>query len=229
MKKAALLLNIFLVAGLFVTIGVKEALAAPHIIMDPSSGNYSIGDTFKVTVKVDSGIEVIGGVDGVGTYDSAKLELVSTVKSSPMVFDATDGGGNCSIDNSAGIGKFNFSCYSNDALNDRVANGDLVVLTFKAKASGTAVANFTCASGSTTDSNVVKSATATDVIVCNENVGGSYVIGGTSTTATDTPTATVTTTTTTSELPKTGGIGTTLGLIIFGAISLASVVFLKFL
>jgi len=234
MKKTALFFNFLLIAILFGTVGVKAAVAGPHLIMSPSSGTYSVDGTFSVTVKVDSGTETVGGVDGVGTYDSTKLELVSTTKASPMVFESTDSGGGCSISTTAGVGKFSFSCYSNDALSDKVVNGDLVVLNFKAKATGTAVAGFTCASGSTTDSNIVKSSTATDVIVCGENVGGSYTInssGSTDTTATNTPTPTTTSsaTTTASELPKTGGVGATFGLIIFGIVSFASVALLKLL
>jgi LPXTG-motif cell wall-anchored protein len=34
---------------------------------------------------------------------------------------------------------------------------------------------------------------------------------------------------TATELPKTGGVSSTIGLIVFGAISLASALFLKFL
>jgi LPXTG-motif cell wall-anchored protein len=42
-------------------------------------------------------------------------------------------------------------------------------------------------------------------------------------------TATPTVIATATELPKTGGIASTLGLIVFGAVSLASALFLKFL
>ncbi|MFA6361759.1 MAG: PQQ-binding-like beta-propeller repeat protein, partial [Candidatus Shapirobacteria bacterium] len=51
-------------------------------------------------------------------------------------------------------------------------------------------------------------------------------------TTTTTPTVTAiitTTTTTTSELPRAGGIASTLGLIVFGTVSLVSALFLKFL
>jgi LPXTG-motif cell wall-anchored protein len=232
MKKTVFIINTLLIAFLIAGVSVKAVEAAPHLSMSPATGNYAVGDTFKVIVKVDSGTEAVGGVDGVGTYDSAILDIVSAVKASPMVFDSTDGGGDCSIDSTATAGKFNFSCYSNNALNDKTAVGDLIVLTFKAKANGTAVTSFTCASGSTTDSNIVKSSTATDVISCSDNVGGSYTISGSSststTTATDTPVIT-STATTSAELPKTGGVATTFGLIIFGAVSLISAVFLRFL
>lgn len=244
MKKIALILNILVINSFFMAIGARGVMAAPHLIANPSSGSYNVDNTFTVTIKADSVAEIISGVDGVGTYDSAKLELVSAVKSSPMVFDAVDGGGNCSAIDTAEAGKFSFSCYSNNSLENKAINGDLVVLTFKAKAVGTAVIAFTCTSGSTVDSNIVKSLASTDVIVCGENVGGSYTItaatgGATISTPTPTPTnapasspLTTTTTTTTraaTELPKTGAIGSTVGLIVFGAVSLLSALFLKFL
>jgi len=235
MKKIALILNSFLIIGLFSVVSAKAVMASPHLIMNPASGSYSVGNNFSVIVKVDSGVEITSGVDGVGTYDSTKLELVSAVKSSPMVFDALDGGGNCSVIDTAEVGKFSFSCYPNNSLENKTASGDLVVFTFKAKAVGTAVVGFTCASGSTVDSNIVKASLSTDVIVCGENIGGSYIITaattGDSTTTTPTPTLTPTTTTTkaATELPQTGGIGSTIGLLVFGAISLISILFLKFL
>ena len=242
----ALFLNILLIAVLFLTGGVKVVLAAPNLSLDPSTGTYTNGSTFSVTAKVNSGTEIVGGVDGVGTYDSDKLELTSIVKATSMVFDSTNGGGGCSITTAAG-GKFSFSCYANDALTDTAVNGDLVVLNFTAKATGTAVVKFTCASGSTIDSNIVKTSTLSDAIVCADNINGSYVItdGSTIATSTSTPTptptptsttsidtsvtSTPTSTTTTTELPQTGSIGSTVGLIVFGAISLASALFLKFL
>lgn len=226
MKKTAWSLNTVLILFLLVTSNAKAVMASPHLSLDPSSGNYSVNNTFSVTAKVDSASEVIGGVDGVGSYDSSRLELTSATKASGMVFESTDGGGNCSIDTST-TGKFSFTCYSNDSLTDKAQNGSLVVLNFKAKATGTAAVTFTCASGSTTDSNIIKTSTSSDVITCGENVNGSYVIGeassSTSTSATNTPVPSSTT------LPKTGGVGMTLGLIVFGAVSLASAAFLKFL
>ncbi len=221
MKKTAFLTSLILLM-LFASTA-KAAMASPHLSLSPSSGNYSVNDTFTVTVNVDSASEVVGGVDGVGTYDSSKLELVTPTKASGMVFESTDGGGSCSISSSAGTGKFSFTCYSNDALTDKAVNGPLVVLNFKAIATGTATVGFTCTNGSTTDSNITKTSTSGDVIACGENVGGSYTIGESDgSAATNTPTGA-------SSLPKTGSVGMTLGLIAFGAVSVLSAVFLKFL
>ncbi len=226
MKKTAWLLNTFLILFLLTASSVKAAVAGPHLLVDPSSGNYSVNGTFSVTVKIDSASEVVGAIDGIGTYDSDKLELVSINKAPSMVFEGISGGGSCTVESASG--RFNFTCYSNDSLSDQSLSGNLVVLNFKAKATGTATVNFVCASGNTTDSNIIKTSNAVDVIACGENVGGSYVIGN-STGGEDTTTAPTSSTTTSTELPKTGGVGATLGLIVFGAISLASAVFLKFL
>ena len=226
MKKVVLILSFS-----FLAVSAQAVNAAAHLTVDPTSGTYSIDGTFKVTLGVDSGSETIGGVDGVGTYDSTKLELTSIDQASSMIFASSEDGGNCAIDKTAAAGKFNFSCYSNSTVGDKVAKGDLVVITFKGKSTGTASLNYTCSSGSTIDSNIVKSSTVTDVISCGENQSGSYTINssssGDSETATETPTPT--TTGTSSELPKTGGVGVTLGLVVFGLVSLISALFLKFL
>lgn len=229
MKKTALIL---ILSFSFLGLSVRAVSAAAHLTVSPTSGTYSVGGTFKVTLGVDSGSDTVGGVDGVGTYDSAKLELTSIEQASAMVFSSSEDGGNCAIDKTASAGKFSFSCYSNSSVGDKVAKGDLVVITFKGKATGTAALNYTCASGSTTDSNIVKSSTVTDVIGCSENQSGSYTINssssGSSDTTTSAPTATGTITAS-SELPKTGGVGVTLGLVAFGLVSLISALFLKFL
>jgi len=224
MKKTAWLFNFVFILVLLTASTAKAAMAGAHLSLSPSSGDYSVDESFTVTMNADSASEVVGGVDAVGTYDSAKLELVSATKASGMVFESTDGGGNCSI-NTATAGKFSITCYSNDALTDKAINGPLVVLNFKAKATGTATVGFTCASGSTTDSNIVKTSTSGDVIVCGENVGGLYTIGesdgdgGSDSATTKTPTS----------LPKSGNTGVTLALSIFGAVGVLSAIFLRFL
>lgn len=227
MKKTAWSLNTILILFLLVTSNAKAVMASPHLSLDPSGGNYSVNSTFSVTAKVDSASEVIGGVDGVGTYDSSRLELTSATIASGMVFDSTDGRGSCSIDTSTS-GKFSFTCYSNDSLTDKAQNGSLVVLNFKAKATGTAAVTFTCTNGLTTDTNIIKTSTSADVAVCGENVNGSYTIGESSSTTTTT-TSTSAPVSTSTTLPQTGSVEMTLGLIIFGAVSLASAMFLRFL
>lgn len=225
------ILNLSLVLGLFL-FGARSVQAAAYLTVNPTSKSINTNDTLTVTLGVNSGTETVGGVDGVGTYDSAKLELTSIVQASDMVFASSEDGGSCTIDKTAAAGKFSFSCYSNSSVGDKAVSGNLVTLTFKAIATGTASLNYTCSGTSTTDSNIVKSTTVTDVITCASNQSGSYTIGsGSSSTteSTSTPTSATTTTTTSSELPKTGTTGVTVGLVVFGLVSLVSAVFLKFL
>lgn len=225
MRKAALIL---ILSFSFLAVGARAVEAAAYLTVSPTTGSYTTGSTFTVTLGVNSGGETIGGVDGVGTYDSSKLDLTSIVQASDMVFASSEDGGSCTIDKSAADGKFSFSCYSNSTVGDKAVSGSLVTLTFEAVSSGTATLNYTCTSGSTTDSNIVKSSTVTDVITCSSNQSGSYTISGETTTSSD-ATSTPTPTGTSSELPQTGSTGLTIGLVVFGLVSLASAAFLKFL
>lgn len=228
MKKTALLFNIFLVLGLLFLVNTKAVLAGPYLSLNPATGNYIVGENFSVIAKMNSGGEIIGGADGVGTYDSTILDLVSIEKASSLVFSTTDDGGSCSISEFE-KGKFSFACYSNSNTSSNSNSGDLVVFNFKAKAVGTGLVKFNCTQGLTTDTNVIKTEPVGDVIVCSENVNGSYVITAGSGEATTSTTTVSTEESKGNELPKTGIIGGTLGLILFGAVSVVSAVFLKFL
>mgnify|MGYP000934276119 CR=1 FL=1 len=227
MKKAALLFNVFLMLGLLMTTSTKAALAGPHQSFSPSSGTYTVGEEFSVTVKMDSGSQVVGGADGYGTYDSKILELVSVEEAPSLVFETTDDGGSCSVSDPES-GKFSYSCYSNSNSSSNSNNGDLVVFNFKAKAVGTGLVKFNCTQGSTTDTNIIKASPVGEIIVCSENVNGSYVVKA-GDGDDDTSDTTEETEEETEELPKTGAIGATLGLILFGAVSVVSAVVLKFL
>ena len=227
MKKTAWLSTVF-VFLLVSQIGVKAAYAGAKLYLDPSSATKNVNETFSVTVKADSGGEVVGGVDGIGTYDSTRLELLDITTASGMVFSSLDGSGNCQPGTMSG-GKFSFTCYANSAVDNTAISGNLVVLNFKAKATGTANVAFSCTAGSTVDSNIVKTSTSGDIISCSENGSGSYTIndGGGSTTTTSSATSTPVPEST--ELPRTGNVGATIGLVSFGLVSLLSAVFLKFL
>ncbi len=234
MKKTAWLSTIFVFLALMSQVEAKTVYAGAKLYLDPASATKTLNETFNVTARVDSGGEVVGGVDGVGTYDSSRLELISITKASDMVFSDLDSGGSCQIGTSSG-GKFSFTCYANSAVDNTAAAGSLVVFNFKAKATGTANVAFSCTSGSTVDSNIVKTSTSGDVISCSENGSGSYVINEGSNTSAPTSTSTTTSTATSTpipsstELPQTGNVEMTIGLISFGLVSLLSAVFLKFL
>jgi len=256
MKKTVINIFTFVLAALLVAVNANAISAAPRLTLTPVTGSYTNGSEFKVSIGVNSDGEKSSAVDVWTTFDKARLEVVSIEKAAnpPFDFDMTP-----KINNTAGT--FEFSCASKNmnAFEDTVITGELAVVTFKAKSTGTAALNFTCSPGSTTDSNIFNS-DINDVISCSANSVGSYTItaGSSSTTVTPTPTkattvtptpttttnttVTPTSTTTTSSssttltptnattsLPQTGAVGSTVGLIIFGAISLASALFLKLL
>lgn len=211
-------------------LSIKPVVAAgPLLKLTPSTGTYTNGSTFTVTMGVDSGTEKSQGVDAWMTFNSGLLEVQSIETASSPAFSFALGK---NIYNDTG--KFDISCSSTDmsTYGATVLNGDLVVITFKAKSTGTANVNFSCTAGSTTDSNIFNM-TAADVINCASNVNGTYTINaGSSTDPTATPTTSGSSTTTTSgdeELPQTGGIGTTLGLLIFGMVGVLSSLALRFL
>lgn len=234
MKKTAIKIFTFVIALLLVAVNANAVNAAPRLTLTPVSGSYTNGSTFTVSIGVNSETEKSSAVDVWATFDPAILEVVEIKKSTtpPFPFDMTP-----VIDNVGG--KFDFSCASTNmsAAEDVAINGELAVVTFKAKATGTGIVRFTCTPGLTTDSNIFNSA-LNDVISCSANSSGSYTITAataSSTTTTPTPTTATSTSTTTltttaaTTLPQTGVIGTTVGLIVFGAISLISALFLKFL
>ena len=247
MKKTVINIFTFVLVALLVAVNANTVSAAPRLTLTPVTGSYTNGSEFKVSIGVNSDGQKSSAVDVWATFDKSKLEVVSIdkVANPPFDFDMTP-----KIDNTAGT--FEFSCASKNmnAFDDTVIVGDLAVVTFKAKATGTAALNFTCSSGSTIDSNIFNS-DINDVISCGANSVGSYTITAGSSSTTVTPTTTVTTTVTptptstkttsssssttltptsaTTSLPQTGAVGSTVGLIIFGAISLASALFLKFL
>jgi len=212
----------------------KPTMAAgPLLKFTPSSGSYTNGSTFTVSLGVDSGTEKSAAVDAWVTFDSAKLEVVSIETASNPAFSFALGK---NIYNDTG--KFDVSCASTDmgTYTATILSGDLVSVTFRAKATGTANVNFSCVTGSTVDSNIFNME-AVDVIACASNVGGVYTITAgsdsgttdTSPTSTPVPTSSTSTTTTSEELPRTGSMGTTIGLMIFGIVGVLTSFALRFL
>ncbi len=237
MKKTALLFNVFLIAGLVFGVSAKAVFAGPNLSLSPETGNYNVGQEFDVIVKLDPGGEEVSGADGKGTYDGARLELVSIKESPSLVFtdapNSLEEVRGCDI-NEEDIGRFSFTCMANNHLDPGSSGGDLVIFKFKAKSTGTALVKFDCTAGSTTDSGITRNDPVADVIVCGENKNGTYIIeagSGSSPTNTPAPSNSDDTTQTEEdgELLQTGGIGATVGLILFGFVSVASAVFLKFL
>lgn len=211
----------------------KGAVAAgPLLKFNPNSGTYTNGGTFTVKIGVDSDIEQTMAIDVWSTFDATKLEIVSIVKSPTLADNYGLSADAANIDNANG--KFSMSFYSSGgsaAFEAKTVSGDLATITFKAKAIGTANVNFTCAAGSSIDSNIFNVSTV-DVINCGSNINGVYTItdGGGGTTADPTATPVVSTSTAGDEqLPQTGSVGATIGLLIFGIVGVLSSLALRFL
>lgn len=201
--------------------------AGPNLYFTPSTESHTNGSTFSVIIGVNSGTEKSQAVDAWVTFDSSKLEVQSIETASNPAFVFSLGK---NIYNSSG--KFDITLASTDmsTYNAAVISGNLVTVTFKALSTGTANVNFTCASGSTTDSNIFNTSSS-DVIDCASNVNGVYTItdsssssSSSSSTTTSTPTPT-----STSTLPKTGDVGTTVGLMVFAVVGILSSLALRFL
>ncbi len=213
---------------------VEAVLAGPMLKLTSPTGSYENGATFKVTVGVDSGTAKSMAVDAFMTFDSAKLEVVSIEAPTTPAFVFSMGK---NIYNTDGKFDMSFNPSGDAVLSDSTAiKGDLAVVTFRAKSTGTAAVNFTCTAGSTIDTNIFDTL-GNDVIDCASNINGSYTItagsssGGSSTTAPTTVPTTVVNNVTSApgELPRTGGFETTLGLMIFGLVGALAGVALRWL
>ena len=229
MKKICLVIFVFLAVT-----SVGAVQAGPMLKLTSPTGSYENGTTFKVTVGVDSGTAKSIAVDAWVTFDATKLEVVSIDPASTPAFVNSMGK---NIYNTEGKFDMSFNAAGDAGIAEAVAiRGDLAVVTFKAKAAGSAAVNFTCTAGSTIDTNIFDT-TGNDVIDCVSNVNGSYTITASPGGATDPPTAptavptTVVNNVTTvpGELPRTGGVGATLGLMIFGIVGALAGVALRWL
>jgi len=216
------------------TAASNAVVAGPMLKLTPSSGSHNNGSTFEVTVGVDSGTAKSMAVDAFLTFDASKLEVVSIENPASPAFVFTMGK---NIYNSDGKIDMSFNPSGDSTLSEStVIKGDLAVIKFKAKNIGTARVDFTCQAGSTIDTNIFDNQ-GIDVIDCASNQDGSYAIiaggGNPEPTSppgeTSNPQPTVTPSAGGSELPRAGGVGTTIGLLIFGIVGVLAGTILKWL
>jgi len=207
------------------------AMAAPHFTLTPATGSQTVGQNFVVTMGIDSDIEKVIGVDIKASFDLTKLEVVSIEKG---VIPA-DGyqfsfvPGQALIHNDTGTFEATLTPTNQSVLVGPIAKHELLKVTFKPKAVGTATFNYTCSAGSVVETNIISQA-GVDVVDCASNQSGSYTItAGVGTTgavaaATATPIAT---TSAKSALPQTGGVENTLFLMFFGISSIGAALYFK--
>ena len=233
MRKLNLKLSFFLLVCLMFFTSKVQALAVPHFTFTPTSGTYSVGTTFAVILGVDSDIEKVVAMDVVGTFDKDKLELVSINKitTPDPAFQFSYDANTAIIHNDTGKFEVTLSPLSSSVFDGVVAKQNLLTLYFRPKSSGSAALNLTCLQGAVNDSNILNPSSV-DVDSCTANQSGLYTIEpGVGGEVIVTPTKTVTPVQTkeATELPQTGGLGTTVGLLIFAAVGIISALFLRLL
>jgi hypothetical protein len=230
-----------LLVVLFFVLAIRPVWALePMMKLVPSSGTYTKNTTFDVIVAVDSGAVETLAIDVHLKFDPSKVEIVSAEPVANLLETVGLVSIGPTIENA--LGKFHDNYYiSSEKHPDEKAtvSGNLLSIKFKPKVAGTINIDFDCTSGSMADSNIFDATTTADMINCASNINGVYTItdGGTPdpTTLPSNPTTSPSNPdptevpTQTNELPKTGMIETTIGLIVFGIVSVLSSIALKFL
>jgi hypothetical protein len=196
LRKIVFTLIIFL--GLW-RVGTVFAQAGPRLYFQPSSGNYEVGETFDIVVKIDTGDKESMAADALISFDESKLKVNKVVEGD--FFSGFD----YNIENNNG--KLTIYLFSEQALVTNSGQGNIATVTFEATDEGTAATSFLCESGVDTDS-AIWDQQGNDLIDCAACGSGSYTIGE-SAEPTNTPAPTSTTvpdqpTSTPSSLPETG-------------------------
>jgi hypothetical protein len=127
--------------------GKKENLSA-SFALDPSSGSFSVGQTFEMAIKIDTGNLLTTGADAIISYSSSDLEAVSI--QTGTVFQNYPG----KVIDTAN-GKISISGTINPGGDGYNGNGVFATITFKALRSVNSTAvKFDFTQNKTTDSNV---------------------------------------------------------------------------
>ncbi|GAI10412.1 unnamed protein product, partial [marine sediment metagenome] len=160
--KKTLILALCIFALFFACFWVNEAQGASvSLYLSPSSGTYTVGSTFPVAVKVNSGGYAINAAEGVLVFNTKELEVVSVSKSSSIFSLWTT---EPTFSNSTG--NITFGGGTPDKFTG--TSGTIITITFKAKANASAKVTFS--SGS------VLAADGKGTNVLDNMVSGTYVI-----------------------------------------------------
>jgi hypothetical protein len=228
-----------LVLGLVMTGAgrVAAVMAVGSYGLTPTTGSYEVGNNFSVVVDVNSGTEGVAGLDVFGTFDSAKLEMVSIEKVTTggiwSLFESDFTNSQyMSFSNSAGTFSMTAYSISNTPVGVSGISGAFMKFNFKAKATGTASVNFSCTAGSISETNIINT-DSLDIVDCASNDSGSYtIIAGTGGDSDPAPTLVpgeATVAPTAGELPQTGSLTQTLGMIVFGTVTFLGALMLRWL
>lgn len=231
--KRKIIISLFLL--LFLVVGkVRAVEAVGFFTLSPAVDTFDQGSDFSVLLGASSGGEAVVGIDAVGSFDATKLELtgISKIDTANVYQFVSYSETLVTIDNAAGTFAVTLTPVGSIHEGQSVDEAFLR-LNFKAKATGVASVNFTCEAGAVTESNIINQS-ALDIVECASNQSGSYTINasGGDDGGGDTPEPTATTAPSTSggdELPQTGSVAQTVGMVIFGAVSVMGALMLKWL
>lgn len=187
----------------------KPAQAAV-VKFNPPTKSVAVGESFDVTVDIDTKTEQTTATDTVITFDPNLAEITtvefnaSAYPTNTKILDNTDG-------------SLRTTSTHVDPVNALTGQDTIMTITIKAKAAGIANFVFTCTTAETADSNIFKTGTTEDIIECGNLTNGAYSIAlsGTTPAATATPTPTQT-------IPQSGNIGPT-GYFLLGGAALLGI------
>jgi hypothetical protein len=162
----AIALGWFALSAGTITPAYAQSAGSAKVSISPASGSYAVGKTFVASVMLDSGGGVgVNAADGALSFDPSLLAVQSISKEN-SVFNLWTS--NPSFSNTAGT--VDYSGGSNDAYTG--SSGDVVDVTFKVLAAGSASVKFSSASALAADGQ------GTNVL--GGNTGATYTLGGTS-------------------------------------------------
>jgi len=167
---ATIAIGLLIVSSGAGTVAMAQSTGGAQIVLTPPSGSYAVGGTFTVSVMLDSGGGVgVNAADGQLSFDPTLLAVQSVSKGNSIFNLWTS---NPSFSNTAGT--VSYSGGSNDAYTG--SSGDVIDVTFKAIAAGTAAVKFASASALAADGQGTS--------ILGGTTGASYTIGGSAAPAT---------------------------------------------
>lgn len=139
MKLKSFFLSIAVFGFLFFNFSAQTNAAGASLYLSPANGTYNIGDTFKISVKLDSGGSVINAADGVLSFNPAGFSVINVLKTGSVFNLWTT---EPAFSNSAG----NIVFGGGTTANFNGPSGTIVIVTFRAKDSGKFSMNFSSGS-----------------------------------------------------------------------------------
>ncbi len=132
-----------------------------NIKLASSSYEYSVGETVSVLVLIDTGGRETVGVDAILHFDPKVLEATNSSLEKGTIFQDYPA---LSVDDKSGKISISGIVLPGSQANFKGSGGTFAIVKFKAKAAGKTEVKIDFLKGSTTDSNIVESASSQDIL-----------------------------------------------------------------